>query len=1051
MSSFVDTTIIEANRLSSEEGKTNTNDNPALFTNKIGSGVKLNSGDTISVQSAFISELGAGGDTIQFIGKTLINNIGQPLSITLTNTEITKTNACFQDPINNASNLDNQVKYGEPLKEVASQVSKEYFLKDNEVNIKYSYYKTRNGECCVALPRRFLTNLPLEADTRPSQWNIEDSVVSGLPFQAQSLANGGVLVLKARFPNSVIVEHNRSYFVDDDYMFKKGASLSSDTPSNVLFSYFKLESDNSRYKIYVNSDTQGVRKGGFISGDGSNTDMNWYDYESPSESHYLPYEEVLTLTAPVGFSSPESIADNLTNQLRKTGEYEKTNYHEYNTSASATSVRLQRPISVKTTAPTYKTFNSFSVNNHSASTYFSFYQASFNGSDSNFMYNQYLQNYQYIGIKRPDFYDKGMELLSTFPTTTNGIYNRYTKLDLDINASSSSGVLNGRYNASIVIAHEWTKTNLDAWKGWLDTQGNYPELFTNRNNNYAGITNVNNSRFLHMNLQEMRKDYLGGDNVKPDSFGANQTAVNNASSQNSVPLFFDFDPSGSNTFTEGGIDNACYGCMYKRLSPSGSYVISFSTTNIGGSPLSQTEPYYNGNQTSLGIPYEYAYYSGSHTASGYADGIIRGNYDVNGVVNASASARSVGFDKHFNSYGNAVIGLMDGYLNNDFQFMTHYAVNTLDDNSKTLASAIIDATPFAEKIYLGAQEPKIEFSTDTQKFNIQQLHTPEYIGNLWNAGIVSTQTANNTTTNPNAQEKVFKINKRLENTNWTTDMIPYSQNYASELGSEYVNNGTENGSYTLSRMNDMISPWTIMDTQSGIFIENFGISKNDWDKSMWDTLGFSYNQFHAPFSASFNYNTRLDEINKESMPILTTNADINAGDTINYMMNIFGAVNLTPQVPLPMLFNGNVGTNRTPPFVANRYPQSFPAITETQTSIIVEAQQFPTKMSRAYYTIRSSLLDSATYLGSQDSGEPLKIIGIVNKINAIGDFYFQAENELIFTITNPKTITDIKTSIHNPDGSFAQLNLDSCIIYKLNKVINTQFNQAELLLNQTKK
>ena len=110
------------------------------------------------------------------------------------------------------------------------------------------------------------------------------------------------------------------------------------------------------------------------------------------------------------------------------------------------------------------------------------------------MYNQYLQNYQYIGIKRPDFYDKGMELLSTFPTTTNGIYNRYTKLDLDINASSSSGVLNGRYNASIVIAHEWTKTNLDAWKGWLDTQGNYPELFTNRNNNYAGITNVNNSR-----------------------------------------------------------------------------------------------------------------------------------------------------------------------------------------------------------------------------------------------------------------------------------------------------------------------------------------------------------------------------------------------------------------------------------------------------------------------------------------------------------------------------------------------------------------------------
>ena len=170
------------------------------------------------------------------------------------------------------------------------------------------------------------------------------------------------------------------------------------------------------------------------------------------------------------------------------------------------------------------------------------------------------------------------------------------------------------------------------------------------------------------------------------------------------------------------------------------------------------------------------------------------------------------------------------------------------------------------------------------------------------------------------------------------------------------------------------------------------------------------------------------------------------------MMNIFGAVNLTPQVPLPMLFNGTTGQEQTPPFTANRYPQSFPAITEQQSSILVEADNLPTKMSRAYYTIRSSLLDSATYLGSRDSGEPLKIIGIVNKINGDGDYYFQQDNELNFTITNPKTITDITTSIHNPDGSFAQLNRDSCIIYKLTKQINSTLNPvAELLQANNKK
>ncbi len=54
MSSFIETTLLECNRLSSEEGKTNNNTNPSLFTNKLGSGVRLNAGDSVSLHSAFI-------------------------------------------------------------------------------------------------------------------------------------------------------------------------------------------------------------------------------------------------------------------------------------------------------------------------------------------------------------------------------------------------------------------------------------------------------------------------------------------------------------------------------------------------------------------------------------------------------------------------------------------------------------------------------------------------------------------------------------------------------------------------------------------------------------------------------------------------------------------------------------------------------------------------------------------------------------------------------------------------------------------------------------
>ena len=1047
MSGFNETMILECNRLASEEGKTGNNENPALFTNKVGSGIKVNAGDTISVYNSFISEKGAGGETIQFNGNVLKDLKGNALSINLSHTVITKSNACYQDPINNASNNDSQVLYGVPTKEIALVETNKYILKDNEVNLKISYYKTRNGDCCIALPRRFMSNIPLANDTRPTQWKVEDSVENGLPFKAQSTNNGVLTLLRSNLLKGT-ERPNRSYFCEEDYQYKKGSEISGGGEEEATNSFFKLRSDNSRYKIYVMTE---IRKSGNLPAE------DWFKEEgadllSPSEAIFIPYEEILTLTCPTGFSSPESIADNLTNQMRKTGalenDYLVQNTNELGTTIS-NQIRLKRPISVRTESPVYKTFNSFSVNDHNASTYYSFYKPNFGTGDRKFEYNQYLQNYQYIGIKRPDLYDAGVRLTATMPNHNQPSL-KFCHLEMDINTSMTN-VGQVRLNASIMTNHEWKTENLEAWRDFMIAQGNYPELFFNRCNNYAGITTVNNSRFLHMNLNEKQQNRLGGDNVMPESW-TGEVANLNASSQNSVPLFFDYDPSASNTLTNGNEGNPCFGALYKRLSPSGSYVITFSTTGIGAvNPVDLVNnPFYNASQTTPGVPHEYAFYSGSHNASGHHYGIIVGNYQASGT-NASnnASGRLLGFDKHFTAYGNCMIGLADGYLNTDYQFLSHYGVNTFIDNALQQGQAVIDATPYARKIYLGAQEPKWEYSASNSKFNIQQLHTPEYIGNQWNAGIDSASATYNTTTNPDAQEKVFKINKRLDNTNWTTDMIPYSQNYASGVSSAYLGVGDSSGvDITLSRMNDMLEPWTVFDAHSGIFIEDFGITQEAWNKSMWDTLGFSYNQFNGNFNASFNYNTRIDEINKKNMPVITTNADVNAGDTMSFVSNIFGANLFTSQVPLPQLFNGVI-TGQQPPFTDDRYPSSYPAITQNQKSILIEADDLPTKMSRAYYTIRSDILDKYTYLGSKDSGEALKTISVVNKINGDGDYYFQQDNPLQFTVTNPKTITSITTHICDPEGNSAQLNRDSCVMYRIDKVIQSTLTPVEELLQAT--
>ena len=60
MSEYTDTTLLNCNRSASVEARSNSNTNKALFTNTLQQSIRLNVGDKISVERAFISEVGAG-------------------------------------------------------------------------------------------------------------------------------------------------------------------------------------------------------------------------------------------------------------------------------------------------------------------------------------------------------------------------------------------------------------------------------------------------------------------------------------------------------------------------------------------------------------------------------------------------------------------------------------------------------------------------------------------------------------------------------------------------------------------------------------------------------------------------------------------------------------------------------------------------------------------------------------------------------------------------------------------------------------------------------
>jgi len=54
-----------------------------------------------------------------------------------------------------------------------------------------------------------------------------------------------------------------------------------------------------------------------------------------------------------------------------------------------------------------------------------------------------------------------------------------------------------------------------------------------------------------------------------------------------------------------------------------------------------------------------------------------------------------------------------------------------------------------------------------------------------------------------------------------------------------------------------------------------------------------------------------------------------------------------------------------------------------------------------------------------------------------------------FTITKPTIMSSVRVSIHDPNGSFANVDKNSSVLFKIQRQMNTTFNIAqEILQNQ---
>ena len=1011
---YIDTEILECNNLSSVQRLGGNKNSNAVFTNRLGRNLNLKRGDKISLEQCFINDRGCGvPNAVELEG----NNLNEKKDF-----YYTETKSYGEMPISQSLKMDNA------LYQTSILTKKPKELKDNELNLEINFYCNTNGEGYYFLPRRYVAEPTARYRLTPGgaenqflrnmtnitneYWTTDDTTTSGRCFYERGSEHLGDLY---------------SVCINDMLLF-------TDTSPLGKYGYFKPKSDGGRLTIMVRD--KWIQKYDFS----DDTKAYWDSLpvsRDPAMGNYHMYQDLIEVELPTGYNSPQNIAQFITEKLQEARPEEI-----YTLDDNGTPVSNQEWTTLYSTK-TYKPFNcaGFATNQ---STTFNAYQDNLNNSTNAVNHDA---SYQFIGIKRPDLFTLGrkIDLDSDGQNTTN-----YIKNDID------STVLNGR-KSEIITSYEYTEDNLKLLSDLFKAQGQYPELF-NGNNIFFGSSDnlevsIDNARFLHINrYKDSTYDIdtqLGYDNY-----------VDKGVNLNSMPLFFYYDKNYEGVLTEGNTTT--------RLS----YGFATKSSLMGDKHYIVLHPEL------------------------FSDGIRQYIFQFETTI--PKDERQIGWDWHFNAYSTIAVNLWSGYTDYTFDDDYNFGLASLSDITSDNNSRYHKTNNTGAKIsktYLGANNASVIYD-ENGHFAFTELHTAENVGQPYNAG-------SDKTNNPileNAGDPCYKINKKLELWSWNPDMKPYkfgSKGYGVITGSlkappdgneiwyddfntpegrpkwtvyENSSNEVNWGEIDYLPNNPAIDVYSIIDANCGIIL-NVGSSYSEetFGDGILGIMGFSYEQFNpTDINASNNILARITTENENNLKYITTNSQLVETETKNFVVNNYGAVQYTTQVPSPMVyegwvnqFKGNGKNDAVPPEnygtgAAERISgySLFPVIVERTTSIDIRASRLPRRMIRPYYCIRSDLLLSSSnnYIGGRDGNAILPIVGLVNKENGFGDYFFSEGNGTTFTITKDNSVCEITTTITNPDQSLANLDDGCCVIYKIEreKVLDNSIIQELIQASQNK-
>ena len=403
--------------------------------------------------------------------------------------------------------------------------------------------------------------------------------------------------------------------------------------------------------------------------------------------------------------------------------------------------------------------------------------------------------------------------------------------------------------------------------------------------------------------------------------------------------------------------------------------------------------------------------------------------------------RALGYDLHFNAYGTCAMMMWNGLagkFGNEYtdwadqptQFLTWEDRGDMDGDPKDSGNNVLiysaadfNTNHLINEIYLGANDAQLNFNGSQSRFEFSQLHTSEMVGSMWNASELPLD----------ATTPCYKINKRLSRKNFSPNFMPYA-NTSSALLTDVL------------LLDKNITPFTIMDAHSGIFFEDYGCDEKNWRKSLWELLGFSYDQFHQTTNnrlvRAFNLGLTT------STP--TTNAQIQTADLRNWMKtpNASGVLDPTYE---PERVNVASWDYKSYPNDPTRFPalyghQSFVEVVQSASSVTITAEKLPRKMISPIYLVKSDILSSA-YIGGQKGTSAMPVVSVVPKDNGYGDFYTGGQGT-IFTNTQERTIQNISIDICDADGTPSRVDDSCCVVFKIQKEIVSNNNVISDILKK---